>query len=535
MATRYKVGGAGSWSSTSMWSTTSGGASGASVPGVLDDVIFDANSGTGITFTIDGSPTVLSITYTGTASTANVWSLSGSLTCSVSLSIAGNSATNRLFVRSSSPTTARTITAASVTCSNVDFQDITGAGVGSWNLASATNVGDCGGNSGITCTTAATQYSVGGTVTWSAAASWASTSGGTGGTGRVPLPQDTARLDANSTDSTISVSGPIRFGHLDTTGWTGTLTMASVAWFGSWTFGSGTTMAGTGQNTLGGRASGLTITTAGITITCAINFDHRTGTYQLQDNLTLNRSASGVWNQSSGTIDMNGKTVTCSGAAATATTSGGTLQANGGTFSFGTTSAVTFWACTGGPTITGSPNIALTAASANTRTFGGNGKTYGVLTYTVAASTGILAITGANTFGGISVSGGTRTLRFPSGATNAVPSATFLVFGTAGNLITIDSSTAASAATINFTGGRKVNKVDFVSIKDSTATPSSTAYAGSGSTNVSGNTGWTFTAAPQAKARSGGSFTLKPLLYRSGGAFTEKQLKIRQSGSFVNV
>jgi hypothetical protein len=57
MADRYWVGGAGSWSavSTSNWSTASGGASGASAPTSVDNVFFDANSGTG-TVDLDSSP-----------------------------------------------------------------------------------------------------------------------------------------------------------------------------------------------------------------------------------------------------------------------------------------------------------------------------------------------------------------------------------------------------------------------------------------------------------------------------------------------
>jgi len=49
MAKRYWVGGSGNWnsSSTTNWSATSGGASGASAPTSVDDVFFDANSNTG--------------------------------------------------------------------------------------------------------------------------------------------------------------------------------------------------------------------------------------------------------------------------------------------------------------------------------------------------------------------------------------------------------------------------------------------------------------------------------------------------------
>jgi hypothetical protein len=44
---RYWVGGAGAWNSTSHWSQTSGGSSGATVPTSANDVYFDANSGLG--------------------------------------------------------------------------------------------------------------------------------------------------------------------------------------------------------------------------------------------------------------------------------------------------------------------------------------------------------------------------------------------------------------------------------------------------------------------------------------------------------
>ncbi len=51
MATRYWVGGSGTWSSTNTanWSASSGGAGGASVPTSADDVVFDANSYGGFT------------------------------------------------------------------------------------------------------------------------------------------------------------------------------------------------------------------------------------------------------------------------------------------------------------------------------------------------------------------------------------------------------------------------------------------------------------------------------------------------------
>jgi len=104
MADRYWVGGTGTWdtTSTSKWSATSGGASGASVPTAADNVFFDASSNTGtgaFTVTIgaavvcnsldstavDGVMTLagfsgISVSGSMTLNATNVWSLSGAIT-----------------------------------------------------------------------------------------------------------------------------------------------------------------------------------------------------------------------------------------------------------------------------------------------------------------------------------------------------------------------------------------------------------------------------------------------------------------------
>jgi trimeric autotransporter adhesin len=55
MASRYWVNGSGSWTSTTKWSTSSGGSGGASVPTSADDVTIDSNSGSP-TITIPSTP-----------------------------------------------------------------------------------------------------------------------------------------------------------------------------------------------------------------------------------------------------------------------------------------------------------------------------------------------------------------------------------------------------------------------------------------------------------------------------------------------
>lgn len=69
MATRYWVGGTGTWDSsdTSHWSASSGGSAGASAPTTSDAAIFDANSGGGtVTLSL---PNCASVDFTGSTCT----------------------------------------------------------------------------------------------------------------------------------------------------------------------------------------------------------------------------------------------------------------------------------------------------------------------------------------------------------------------------------------------------------------------------------------------------------------------------------
>jgi hypothetical protein len=70
MANRYWVGGAGTWDTTSTanWSTTSGGAAGASAPTTADVAIFDAASGSTYTVTLGENVSVNTVTATSAVS-----------------------------------------------------------------------------------------------------------------------------------------------------------------------------------------------------------------------------------------------------------------------------------------------------------------------------------------------------------------------------------------------------------------------------------------------------------------------------------
>ena len=87
MATRYWVGGSGTWdgSTTTHWSATSGGSGGASAPTSADDVVIDSSSGSsGMTITIGTSAVCNNFTqtligYSWTLAGTAAWSIYGSM------------------------------------------------------------------------------------------------------------------------------------------------------------------------------------------------------------------------------------------------------------------------------------------------------------------------------------------------------------------------------------------------------------------------------------------------------------------------
>ena len=159
--------------------------------------------------TLTGANAFYNLTFTGTAAVTAQISMASSVTVTGTFTSNGNNATNyRLLIASNTIGTARTITAASVSCSNVDFIDITGAGAGSWDLSAITGLsGDGGGNSGITFTTPQKQYYKhlgGGTCYWKDPTKWYSDSG-LSVAGRVPLPQDDNDFLAGSFNTTTTL------------------------------------------------------------------------------------------------------------------------------------------------------------------------------------------------------------------------------------------------------------------------------------------------------------------------------------------
>jgi hypothetical protein len=155
------------------------------------------------------------------------------------------------------------------------------------------------------------------------------------------------------------------------------------------------------------------------------------------------------------------------------------------------------WTQSGG-TVTGSAEIILSNTTTGARTFAGGGKTYGKLTIGGATGTSTLTITGANTFSEIaSTKTVAHTIVFPNVTTTV---GAFTVQGSSGNVVTLSRTGASGTFTLAKSGGGIVGS-NFLSISNSTASPSNTWYAGANSTDGGGNTGWIFANAP-----GGGSF-----------------------------
>lgn len=452
-------------------------------------------------------------TITGTAVKTDNFSMTNDMTITGALALNGNGGTdnvNRLLVFGTTIGTTRTITlsgaGASLTGQNVDFRDIAvtstgGAPATPIDLSNITGKsGDALGNSGMTLTSGQTNYWVADTGSWSDAAHhWASTSNGTAGTGRVPLPQDDATFDASSfttTGKTVTSDMPRIGRHIDFAGsidgWTAHSTSVGTdnptfnpsvnfAIYGSIALTSGMVQGATQNTSIQGRGS-FTIDSQGKSWgnTTIAAFG---GTYTLLSAYTSSSS----FNILNGTFDANGFNVTATAVSDTGNTT--TRQINMGSGTWTLTSTGTVWNFNAsGLTINAqSSTIAVTNTSATAKTFAGAGKTYNNVSITGGGS-GAVIVTGANTFNTFTI-GAPKTVQFTAATTNTFNN--FICNGTAGNVITISSVTAATH-TLKKTSGTVT--CNFMNITNSIATGGALWYAAN-SANGGGNSGWIFTSA----------------------------------------
>lgn len=441
--------------------------------------------------------TIASNTITATITNNNI-TITGTLTAS------GSSASSRCLILSNTVGTPRTITAAAVSLTDVDFTDITGAGAAA--PFTGTRIGDAKGNSGITFTAAANKYYVGNTANWNSANVWALTSGGAGATNNFPLAQDTAVLDAGSFSAngqTLTINAAFRIGSLLCSGTDQTYTLTSGAYspifYGDVTLDSNTTTGGSATWIFSGRNT-QSLTSAGIGWIPRLKINSLGGTVKLVDNYTYINTSSIGFTLTSGTLDLNGKTFSTWVGVLTGSTAR-TLKdssAGGGKFITLSTTAETVLssATTTNLTIdrTNPWTIEIGGNTANIRTMNlGAGKTWPAISFTNTTAGGELDIVSsgaATVIKSLSVTNPAQTIKRTAGTTITIEDNNGFPSGTVGNLVTIGSLTAASHTWAKSGGGRIES--DYLSISRSTATPATTWYAGANSTDGGNNSGWTF-------------------------------------------
>jgi len=461
---------------------------------VFYDVSFGATGS--VTYTFTGQNTFRNLTIAA-PSTAGVvilpiganQTITGTLTC------AGASAVQRIFLRSDTIGTQRTITAAAISATDCDFRDINLAGAASG--ASPTRAGDCGGNAGITFPAAKTVYwNLAGTQNWTATG-WATSSGGTPAINNFPLAQDTAVFDNAGLAATIVIDSSINIGTFDASLRTSamTLTANTCSVYGDWKFGTGVTSTSF-TAVISFQKNGTSIITSnGVQFGCPVTINHPSGTVQLADALSL--GATRTLTLTAGTFDAVTYNVTTGLFSNNATTN--ILKMGSGTWTLSGTGTV--WGFNSTPTvIAGVSTIILSDTSTSARVFNGGNAYYNKLT--IGGATGVSTLNFANAspiFGELaSTKTVAHTITFPNSFTTTVGK--WSVTGSAGNVVTINSAVATFPFTLSIAGPAN-SGIDYLSVRDCTVDTASPGefYVGANSTNVSGNTRVIFTATPAAR------------------------------------
>jgi hypothetical protein len=297
-----------------------------------------------------------------------------------------------------------------------------------------------------------------------------------------------------------TVNGFVR--SLNFTGFAGTLNNAVRSIFGDLTVSTGMTLtAGINAQTFASTSgTPRTIRTNGKTFDFPLIFDGAGGTFRLLDALTMGSTR--ALTHTNGTVDLNGLTLTVGSSYATGvgtknlTFNGGTLTCpSAGTLAFNNAQPANFTTTAG----TGIGTINMTAATA--KTFVGGDATYNCTLNNGGA--GALTITGSNTFTTLQNSVQPTTFLFTAGTTTTLSN--WEIDGTPGNLVTVDSATAASHTLFKQTG---TVSADYLSLSRSVATGAAGWYAGVNSTDGGNNTGWIFTAPPLPSLSSGNFFLI---------------------------
>ena len=392
MAARFWVsGGTGNWSSTTNWSASSGGASGASAPSSADTATFNASSGAG-TATVDSNVTIQTLTMTGFTGTlafgTNTITLNSSgtvYTGATTFSVTGTP----LIIVDNPTATATTISTTAVTEANsISFNIISGTYTLSFlNTAGHTARSvDFTGFAGTWTSLACVIY---GSLTISTGMSITATTG-IHTFGSTSATVRTITSNGKTLDFPITfngVGGTFRLADALAVGATRILTLTNGTLDGD-----NKTISGTSSFTMGTGVADVTIKN----ISTALSFS-------TTSNSTLtfgaNNTFSGIFTQASGIINLGSYTLNCgvfiSSAAASRTINFGTGNITCSAISAGT---IFNFGASGTPVVTGTPvvNVTYSGSSAAAVTFSGYASSFSFSAGTYALTLTVGVGSGAN-------------------------------------------------------------------------------------------------------------------------------------------
>lgn len=343
----------------------------------------------------------------------------------------------------------------------------------------------------------ADRYWVGGTDDWDATAGskWAATSGGTGGES-VPGASDNAIFDANSGDVVVTLAvSTVSCNNLDFTGFTGEFDFSgnNIQIFASFTFVASMTLTTNSSATIdmvGAAAGTFTLAFGGQRFNGRIQIIPTlfSQTFNLADDLDCHEIE--IFDASFGTTTFNANNYNLNfDIFGGSNINGSNPVINMGTGTWTMDGVGAFGNTTSNLTINASTStLQVLDTSATEKFIQAGGQTLG----DIVVEGDNVKITGTVTCNNFALNNaGLTTGLIVYNGTTLIVSA-FTSNGSSGNLTKILSDSAGSSFAIDCASQVSV---DYMSIKDSAAA-NGPWYAGANSTNVSGNSGWIFTAPP---------------------------------------
>jgi len=309
----------------------------------------------------------------------------------------------------------------------------------------------------------------------------------------------TSVTEANSISFNITAgTGTISFGNqvvrsLNFTGFSGTWNTTGITYYGNLTISTGMTVIATAStNTFAATSGTQLITSNNKTLDFPLTINGVGGTTRLVDALTL--GATRTLTLTNGTFDAFNQDVTV-GLFDSSNANTRTLTMGSGTWTLSGIGTVWFTTNTTGLTFNvNTANIVLSNTSTSARGWNGGSLTYNKLTIGGTTGTSTLSINSTSTFSEIT---STKTVAHTISFGASITVGNWTVTGTAGNVVTVQSSTAGTQRTITYSGSSTIS-MDYMSITDinfsytlGAANPY-LVYAGANSTNNGNNAGILF-------------------------------------------